>query len=222
MSKVSVVIPAFNEERYLEKTIHAVRTLPFELEVIVVNDGSQDGTGMLAEKLAEHAIHFSKNQGKGKALQAAWRQVEGEYILCLDADLQESAAEAIHLLQPLFEEKADVIISKVKPGAKSGFGFIKRRAQSIVYKKTGIRLEAPLSGQRAFHRQLLPILLRGRYEGFGVETQMSIDILKANATILEVETNMKHREMGKTVTGFRHRFKQWLEIERNCREVGPS
>lgn len=221
MSKVSVVIPAYNEEGCLEKTIHAVQSLPYSIEVIIVNDGSVDRTGEIAERLATTVIHFSENQGKGKALQAAWKKASGDYILCLDADLQESASEAIHLLEPLMENAGDVIISKVKPGKKSGFGFIKRRAQSIVYKRTGIWLEAPLSGQRAFHRRILPILLNRQYEGFGVETQMSIDLLKAKVSILEVETNMKHREMGKSMAGFKHRLRQWVEIERYCREVGP-
>jgi glycosyltransferase involved in cell wall biosynthesis len=221
MNNISVLIPAYNEERTLEKTICAVRTLPNILEVIVINDGSHDKTADIAEKFADSVLHFKKNEGKGKALQEGWKRAMGDYLLCLDADLQDSATEAIHLLTPLLKGQADVITSKVKAGKRSGFGLIKRRAQTIIYQETGFRLEAPLSGQRAFHRGWLEVLLHHSYVGFGVETQMSIDLLKAGASILEVETMMKHREMGKSIRGFRHRIKQWIEIERHCREVRP-
>ncbi|WP_100404742.1 glycosyltransferase family 2 protein [Bacillus solitudinis] len=219
MNKISIVIPAFNEEKSLSQTIQALRQLPYEKEIIVVNDGSSDKTGEIAEVTADFVLHVPSNNGKGNALQVGWKKASADYILCIDADLEQSAGEAIHLIRPLFENKADVVISKVKSGKKSGFGLIKRRARSIIYRNTGFILEAPLSGQRAFQRQWLPLLLKQRYIGFGVETQMSIDLLKAGATILEVETMMKHREMGKTWKGFRHRIKQWVEIEKNCKEV---
>ncbi len=178
MSSVSLVIPAFNEARYLEKTLKQAQRLPYDLEIIVINDGSTDETADIAARYADHVINFSENRGKGKALQAGWRLAKGHYLVCLDADLGETVTEAELLIAPVMEKKADIAVSQLKAGKKSGFGLIKRRARTIVYQQTGVWLHSPLSGQRAFERKWLPVLLSCPYKGFGVETQMNIALLK--------------------------------------------
>ena len=219
MIEVSFVVPAYNEEARLEKTLRALKELPLENELIVVDDGSSDATETIARRYADDVIVLKKNRGKGAALQTGWKVATGTYIACVDADLEESAREMMLLLKPLREGKADFTISKLKAGKKAGFGIVKKRAQQIVYEKTGVWLEAPLSGQRIFHRKWLPVVLKRRYDRFGVETMMNIDLLQAGARCLEVPTNMTHRELGKNLRGFYHRLKQWIDIERQCREV---
>ncbi|GAE24618.1 glycosyltransferase [Halalkalibacter wakoensis JCM 9140] len=212
MIETSFIIAAYNEEKTIEKTLQALRNHPHFLraEIIVVDDGSQDQTSDVARKWADVVVSFQDNKGKGTAMQRGWKEAKGDYIVCLDADLEETAEEIFSLLPPLLEAKADMTISIINPGKKSGMGFVKRRVQSIVERETGVKLEAPLSGQRAFHKKWLSVLLRKSYYGFGIETQMTIDVLKAGATCVEIETNMKHREMGRDVKGFVHRLKQWL------------
>src|SRR5690606_4976558 len=146
---------------------------------------------------------------KGMALQEGWKIAKGTYVICLDADLRESASEVTSLVKPLQNKEADFVISILNARKRAGFGFVKRRAQSIVYGKTGIQIKAPLSGQRGFHRKWLPLLLDRSYHRFGIEMQMTIDLLRAGATCLEIPTTMTHREMGKNVKGFIHRMKQW-------------
>ncbi|MDT8862542.1 glycosyltransferase family 2 protein [Alkalihalobacillus sp. MEB130] len=220
MIETSFVIAAFNEEKTIENTLLALKANnEKQSEIIVVDDGSSDGTKEIAEKHADKVVSYPTNRGKGYAIQQGWKEARGTYIVCLDADLEESASEAFSLLQPIQNGEVDMTISIINPGKKSGMGVVKRRVQSIVYKKTGVKLEAPLSGQRAFHRKWLPVLLTKTYHGFGVETQMTIDLLKAGATCLEIPTTMKHREMGRDVKGFYHRLKQWVDIERQLRGV---
>ncbi|WP_100373420.1 glycosyltransferase family 2 protein [Bacillus sp. FJAT-45037] len=219
MNDVSVVVPAFNEEARLEATLRALRKIPDLLEIIVVNDGSRDDTSAIAHLYADRVIDLPQNQGKGRALQEGWRMATGEIIVCVDADLEKTAVEVKHLLDAIREKGMDVTISLFKPGSKAGLGFVRRRAQSIVYRQTGVFISAPLSGQRAFRRKWLDVLLKEQYEGFGVETKMTIDLLKSGAKIMEVETTMAHREMGKSFRGFLHRFKQWREIERHVKVV---
>ena len=221
MNNLSIVIPAYNEERRIGRTLQAITELFPEAELIVVNDGSSDNTEQIAKSFTEIILTLTENKGKGFALQRGWEKATGQYVACLDADLEESAKEVVHLLEPIQEGEADMTISIIKPGKKAGMGMVRRRVQSMIYKKTGIKLEAPLSGQRVFHRSLLPILLDKPYEGFGVEAQMTIDVLQSGARCLEVPTTMTHRELGKNVNGFIHRFKQWLEIERQFRGVRP-
>ncbi|MCL7746158.1 glycosyltransferase family 2 protein [Halalkalibacter alkaliphilus] len=221
MIDTSFVIAAYNEEETLEKTLLAIRANKEfkQSEIIVVDDGSKDQTKAAAEKYADKVISYSTNKGKGYAMQLGWRSAQGEYIVCLDADLEESASEAFALLEPIRQNKADMTISIINPGKKSGMGMVKRRVQTIVYQKTGVKLEAPLSGQRAFRRKWLSVLLSKSYFGFGIETQMTIDLLEAGATCLEIPTTMKHREMGRDVKGFIHRLKQWVDIEKQLRGV---
>jgi len=219
MIEVSYVIPAFNEEERIRKTLEAVRDISVNAEIIVIDDGSSDQTAAIANQIADTVISYSQNRGKGFALTQGWEIAKGTYIVCLDADLGETAKEAVALLEPVRDGNADVTTSIIKPGKKAGTGFVKRRVQALVYHKTGVRLEAPLSGQRVFHRKWLPVLLKRSYTGFGIETQMTIDLLQSGAIYLEVPTTMQHREMGRDVKGFFHRLKQWFDIERQLRGV---
>ncbi|KHF39527.1 glycosyltransferase family 2 protein [Halalkalibacter okhensis] len=221
MIDTSFVIAAYNEEETIEKTLLALKMNERykRSEIIVVNDGSKDQTKVVAEKHADQVISYSINKGKGHAMLLGWQRAKGEYIVCLDADLEESASEAFALIEPIRQTRADMTISIINPGKKSGMGVVKRRVQAIVYEKTGVKLEAPLSGQRAFHRKWLSVLLTKSYNGFGIETQMTIDLLKAGASCLEIPTTMKHREMGRDIKGFYHRLKQWIDIEKQLRGV---
>ncbi len=221
MIELSFVIPAYNEAERIDKTLRTLKQLQINSEIIVIDDGSQDETANIARQYADFVISLQTNQGKGHALQTGWKKAKGVYIACLDADLEESVKEILLLLKPLKEGKADFAISKMKAGKKAGFGLVKKRVQKIVFRETGVRMEAPLSGQRIFHRVWLPILLKRSYYRFGVEMQMNIDLLQAGARCIEVPTMMTHRELGKNVKGFIHRMKQWVEIERQYREVGP-
>lgn len=217
MTRVSIVIPAFNEEQRLADTIKAARNLPYPHEIICVNDGSLDNTGKIAEQFADVCIHLPTNCGKGEALQTGWKQAKGMYILSLDADLTETAAEAHVLLKPVMNKQADLTISKIASRGNGGRGLVKQRAQKAIHKHTGVWLESPLSGQRAFQRRWLRLLLSRPYYRFGIETMMCLHMIKGGAKLLEIETTMAHREMGRSVTGMLHRMKQWMHIEKQLR-----
>ena len=219
MIDISFIIPAYNEEGRIEKTLQALKSISHASEIIVVNDGSTDQTAEIAKQYADQVISYPFNKGKGYALKQGWQEAKGTYIACLDADLEETAKEILSLIEPIKKGEADVTISIIKPGKKAGAGIVKKRVQALVYKKTGVKVEAPLSGQRVFHRKWLPLLLNQTYRGFGIETQMTIDLLCAGANYLEIETTMKHREMGRDFKGFYHRLKQWVDIEKQLRGV---
>ncbi|MBP3952290.1 glycosyltransferase family 2 protein [Bacillus suaedae] len=218
---LSIVIPAYNESDRIEQTLKSLKNLQLRnSEIIVVDDGSIDETKRIASQYADKLVVLNRNEGKGQALQKGWKEAEGDYIACLDADLGESSVEVRRLLAPVLNKQVDLTISMISPGKKAGMGIVKRRVQSLVYQKTGKHLQAPLSGQRVFHRKWLPFLIERKYVGFGIEAQMTIDLLNAGATFLEVPTTMTHREMGKSIRGFYHRLKQWIEIEKQLRGAG--
>jgi len=112
--KVSVVIPCFNERATIEQIVRTVRAAPVDnIEIIVVDDGSTDGTSaVLKEKvssIADGIIYQSRNLGKGAALRAGFATATGDIILVQDADLEYSPGDYPVLLEPILTGKADVV-----------------------------------------------------------------------------------------------------------------
>ncbi|WP_209123105.1 glycosyltransferase family 2 protein [Alkalihalobacillus sp. BA299] len=211
--QASVVVPAFNEQERIEKTLITLREEPWVQEIITVNDGSTDNTGQICEKYSDQVIHLSENKGKGQALREGWQIASGKFIVCLDADIGSTASEGKKLLAPLEYSFIDVVIGTLPPAKTSGFGFVKRKAQNTIYKRTGKWLTAPLSGQRAFRSKWLKTLLNKNYYGYGIEIAMTLDLIQAGAKVIEVDTNITHRHTGKNWRGIVHRGKQWLDIK---------
>ena len=119
MKKVSVVIPAYNEEASIGSTLRAIRERILCQELIVVDDGSVDDTAQLARQWADLVISTPQNRGKGAALQQGWQHASGDVVMLLDGDLRESAAEAAHLLSPVVAGTCDMSVAVLPPPPKS-------------------------------------------------------------------------------------------------------
>ncbi|GAB6935430.1 glycosyltransferase family 2 protein [Calditerricola yamamurae] len=210
--RVSAVIPAYNEAATLPETLDALRRAGCVDEVIVVDDGSTDGTADAARPYADRVLVHGENRGKGAALETGWRAAHGEILLFLDGDLGETAAYAPALLDPVQRDMADVVVAVFPPARrKGGFGLVKGLARFGVEHLTGYALQAPLSGQRAVRRVVLESLppLSG---GFGVEVGLTVDVLRAGFRLYEVQVPFRHRETGRDVRGFLHRGRQFIDI----------
>jgi glycosyltransferase involved in cell wall biosynthesis len=112
--KLSVVIPVYNEERWLREIVRRVRAVPIPKEVILVDDCSKDGTRkILAEEIALlpdcKIVYHEHNQGKGAGLRTGFKHATGDVVIVQDADLEYDPAEYPRLLQPIMEGKADVV-----------------------------------------------------------------------------------------------------------------
>lgn len=215
--KVSVVIPAYNEADRLSETLESLLNSFSPKEVIGVNDGSQDNTGEILQKYCTSTVQLENNQGKAHALKAGWEKVQGEIIVCLDADLGSSIREAYHLVEPLKDQTIDGVIGRLPAHKQGGFGIVKRHAQKRIFEETGMWFHAPLSGQRSFRKKWLQLLLSRSYFGYGVEAAMTIDLIKHGAHLVERDVNMYHRELGKSLFGFYHRGKQFFHIAKTLR-----
>ena len=111
--RLSVVIPVYNEVETVEPLLRRVRDVPLWLEVIVVDDGSTDGTGELLAKLEgdliDRLISKKVNQGKGSALRTGFRHATGDVVVVQDADMEYDPHEFPMLLQPILSGKADAV-----------------------------------------------------------------------------------------------------------------
>lgn len=210
----TVLIPAYNEEDRIEETLHAIKDLDCIDRIIVLDDGSTDGTYSLVSKLGVEIYRFDSNRGKGEALKYGINKVidHSDIIVFLDGDIGKTAREVERLILPVSEGRADVTIAKF-PSAKKkgGFGLVKNLAKYGVKMLTGKTVHTALSGQRAFRAEVLQ-KLKSFPPNYGIEVGMIIDILKMDYRVKEVEVHMTHRETGRDLKGFIHRGKQFYQI----------
>ena len=235
---VTVVIPAYNEEAVIARTVARARALPGVTRVIVVDDGSTDKTAETAAAAGAEVLRAGTNLGKGGALklgiQAAQRGVaqggtvreevardeavkgrpaQDGVLLILDADLGETAGEGEKILAPVLAGEADLCIGRLPaPRKKAGCGFVRTLATAGITLLTGLKVTAPLSGQRALSPRAVAALDNRFAPGFGVETGMIIDLARKKMVIKEVPVEMAHRETGWDLKSCLHRARQFRDV----------
>jgi glycosyltransferase involved in cell wall biosynthesis len=110
--KISVVIPVYNEKQWIRELVGRVQAVAIPKEIVIVDDCSTDGTRDILRELANDTIHVffqERNQGKGAALREGFRHVTGNVVIVQDADLEYDPAEYPRLIQPIIENRADVV-----------------------------------------------------------------------------------------------------------------
>lgn len=209
---VGIVIPAYNEEDRIRKTIESIKHLPWIEHILVVDDGSADDTTRIAAEAGADVLTLPENRGKAFAMKTGYLNSLSDILVFLDADIVDGAAQISKLVDPIWNGEAGVVIARfpMTPGG-GGFGLVRGLAHKGLNILTGQSLSSVLSGQRAFLRnELSPDFFD--YQGFGIEFGMAVDILNKGIRIKEVDVNMRHRTTGKNWIGFRHRFRQFCDI----------
>jgi glycosyltransferase involved in cell wall biosynthesis len=224
-SGVACVIPAKDEAERIAATVDAVHKIPGVELVVVVDDGSTDGTARAAEQAGAVVVRHERNRGKAAAMEtgaAAVAQRDGaqpRLLLFLDADLADSATGAEPLIEPVRAGRVDMTIGTLPAQVRAdgsragGHGFVVRLARTGIEQATGWAPEQPLSGQRCLTRAAFDaaVPLAG---GFGVETALSIDLGRQSFRILEVPIDVRHRATGTDLRGQLHRGRQYLQVRR--------
>jgi glycosyltransferase involved in cell wall biosynthesis len=216
--KVSVVIPCFNERDTIEQVVNSVRNSPVQnIEIIVVDDGSTDGTiDVLKEKVvgvADQIIYQPANRGKGTALRTGFAAATGDILLVQDADLEYSPSDYPALLQPIFSGNADVVFGSRFLGGRPHrvlyfWHMVGNRFLTLLSNMfTNLNLTDLESCYKAFRAPLLKNLDL-REQGFGFEPEITAKLAKTRCRIYEVGISYSGRtyEEGKKVNwkdGFR-------------------
>ena len=210
--KVSILVPAFNEEKTIERVLLRLLVLPIgEREILVVDDGSTDNTGQLVKQLAadKPEIRFfsqSKNLGKTAAIARAISESSGDVLIVQDADLEYDPSEIPEIISPIIEGVADVVY---------GSRFMVKRASRVLYyyhylaNKFLTCLSNILTNRnmsdietcyKAFHRDVI-VPLQLRSSGFGMEVEITAMVCKTQARTYEVPISYYGRtyEEGKKI-----------------------
>lgn len=221
---VAVIIPAKDEQERIAATVKAASGLPGVDVVVVVDDGSSDETGRLAAEAGARVVRHSRNRGKGKAmesgaeavrlLESTQRRDTPRHLLFLDADLAGTACDAAPLAEPVRRGEADMTIAVFSSTVKlGGHGFVVRLSRDGIQRATGWAATQPLNGQRCLTRAAFDAA-RPLAAGFGVETALTIDLLRAGFRVLEVEVPLAHRATGTDWRAQVHRARQFRDVAR--------
>ncbi len=205
---VSIIIPIYNERDTVRHVIDSVLKLPIEKQVIVVDDGSTDGTREMLYELSSNAevevfLH-AENQGKGAALQSGFFLAEGEIVIIQDADCEYDPAEILHVIEPIRTRKADVVYgSRYFHGrnADSHFHYLGNQLLTrLINRVLGVRLTDMETCYKAFRREVIrSIPLRERR--FGFEPEITAKLARRGFAIHEVPVNYtsRSRSQGKKI-----------------------
>jgi len=208
--KLSVLIPVYNEARTIDEILRLVAGEGTEKEIIVVDDGSTDGT---REKLAAwdgrdgvRVILHPENRGKGRAVRTAMEAARGDILLIQDADLEYDPAEYPRLLAPIEAGRADVVFGSRFVGSTE------HRVQNFWHQQgnrlltlisnvcTGLNLSDMATCYKAFHRRVVPSLeLESR--GFGIDAEITAKVARGGFRVFEVPVSYfgRSRSEGKKI-----------------------
>jgi glycosyltransferase involved in cell wall biosynthesis len=193
--RVSFMIPAFDEAATIEEVLRRVEELPLEKQIIVVDDGSTDGTAAIVERFADGRGHVQlirqANRGKGAALRAAIPHVDGDIAVIQDADMEYDPADVPALIDPILRGAADVVFGSRLSGGKPQRAYlfwhlVGNRFLSLL---TNVLYNTTLSdmetGYKAFRAEVLRSLDL-QEDDFAIEPEITSKICRQKLRIYEL------------------------------------
>jgi len=210
-SKLSVIIPVYNEEATLAEVVSRVQDvdLPLAKEIILIDDASTDGTREVIERLTEKnvvAVFHEKNQGKGAALRSGFAKASGEIFLIQDADLEYDPGEYPKLLQPILDGRADVVYGSRFVGSEAHrvlyfWHMMGRRFLTLLSNMfTNLNLTDMETCYKVFRKEVLE-QISIKENRFGFEPEITAKISRLGCRIYEVGISYSGRtyEEGKKI-----------------------
>jgi glycosyltransferase involved in cell wall biosynthesis len=197
--KLSVIIPVYNEVKTIERIIEEVHKVPFEKEIIIVDDASLDGTREIVERLQGDNIKkvfHKKNQGKGAAVRSGLPLVDGDIVIIQDADLEYHPDEYPQLIRPIIKGRADVVFGSRFIGAHRCFLFTHYVGNKIVNLIANILYNTMLSDFMTCYKAFKTEVIKGitiTSNRFGFEAEITGEVFKRKLRVYEVPISYSGR-----------------------------
>jgi glycosyltransferase involved in cell wall biosynthesis len=205
---LSVVMPVYNERTTIDEIVRRVLAVPLRIELIVVNDGSTDGTTEMLDALQRElgfTLIHQKNAGKGAALRRGFAAVAGDLVVIQDADLEYSPEEFPDLIELICDGKADVVYGSRFLGRHRVFLFTHYLGNRIVTLATNILYNTMLTDMETCYKAMTVEVLRSmtlKSNGFGIEPEITAKVFKRGYRVYEVPITYAGRgyDQGKKIT----------------------
>lgn len=207
--KLSILMPVYNEKRTIQEILARVRALPLPKEVIVVDDGSNDGTRELLKGVRNDRelkiVFHSHNQGKGAAIRTALSHARGDVVMIQDADLEYDPREFLRLIRPVVAGEADVVYGSRfvngKPAKQTVRHWLANRILTAISNFfTDLTLTDMETCQKVFRRSSLKGI-RITQNRFGIEPELTAKVARRGCRVVELPIQYDSRgvEEGKKI-----------------------
>jgi len=209
--KLSIVMPVFNERNTIKEILRRVRQVDLgdlEREIVIVDDGSSDGTRdilSMEEDSGTRVIFHQENRGKGAAVRTGFAAASGDLIVIQDADLEYDPEDYPKLIEPVLKGKAQVVYGSRFTGPRKNMLFWHFVGNRFLALMTNILYNTTLSDMETCYKLFTREALQGielKSDHFEIEPEMTAKILKKKIRIFEVPISYAGREMeeGKKIT----------------------
>ena len=202
--KTYALIPAYNEEKTIEKVVKKVKKM--NLTPIVVDDFSSDNTYELAKRSGAIVLKHEKNKGKGEAIKTGFeflKKNDFDHVVLIDADMQYSPEEAIKLLTPLKEGKADFVVGyrnwKTIPFRHKLGNFVWRNSFNILF---GTKFKDTNCGFMALNKKAVK-KIKNIGGGYIIENKLFVEVLKNKLKIEQVPVSVNYKNKSGILRGVR-------------------
>lgn len=207
--RISVLIPALNEEKTIARVIETAKSNPYVDEVIVIDDMSTDNTVKISQMTGARVISGGPVMGKGSSMLEGLRASKNDIIVYLDADIGDYARNIIDVLtQPILEGKADFVKSTFSREAGRVTELVAKPLLRLLFPEA-LRFSQPLSGMIAGRRK---VFRKVAFENdYGVDIGILLDVINSGARIAEVNIGI-----------IQHKMKPWEQLPRMSEEVAKA
>ncbi len=195
-------MPVYNERTTIDAIIRRVLAVPLRLQLIVVDDGSGDGTAEILDDLTRElgfTLLRQANAGKGAALRRGFAAVTGDIVVIQDADLEYSPEEFPQLIDLIVKGRADVVYGSRFLGRHRAFMFAHYLGNKFVTLATNVLYNTMLTDMETCYKAMRVEVLRSmtlRSDGFGIEPEMTAKIFKRGYRVYEVPITYDGRGYG--------------------------
>lgn len=201
--KLSILIPVYNEKRTIAEAVRRARTvdLPVDREILIIDDGSTDGTGEIIKRLADSTVKVLQqptNMGKGAALRRGFQESTGDFVVVYDADLEYDPRDWPSLLRPALEGDARAVYGSRFTGERRNMMFWHWIGNRFLSLLTNVLYNTTISDMETCSKLIEGDLIRSLHltsNRFDIEPEITAKLLRSGVRIYEVPIRYVGREV---------------------------